>query len=109
MGGAWRDPDLKPIPPARGIMGQYGDRELGVPLIVDILAQHGLAGTFFVEPFNDELGYPNQTEPICSYLLDHNQDVQLHIHPNHKHFGQYKASLPYRKTDNFPHGRKRLG
>lgn len=100
MGGAWQYPDLKPIPPARGIMGQYGNRELGVPLIVDILAQHSLAATFFVEPFNDELGHPNQTEPICSYLLDRNQDVQLHIHPNHKHYGQYKASLPYQKTDN---------
>ena len=58
MGGAWRDPALRPIPPSRGMMGRYGDRELGIPLIVDILTQHGLTGTFFVEPFNDELGYP---------------------------------------------------
>ena len=28
MGGAWHDPGLDPIPPARGMMGRYGDREL---------------------------------------------------------------------------------
>ena len=31
----------------------------------------------------DEQGYPGEGERICHYLLDHGQDVQLHIHPNH--------------------------
>jgi len=101
MGGAWADPALKPVPPSRGIMGQFGLRSFGVPLIVDILNRHNLSATFFVEPFNDELGHPGQTEPVCHFLLDHNQDVQLHIHPCHKFYGQYQASLPYEKTDNF--------
>lgn len=100
MGGAWNDPALKPVPPSRGMMGQYGSRSFGLPLIVDILKQHGLSATFFVEPFNDELGHPGQTEPVCQYLLDRGQDVQLHIHPNHKHYGLFKTSLPHPRTDN---------
>ena len=100
MGGAWNDTSLKPVPPSRGIMGQYGHNSFGVPLIVDILNQHSLSATFFVDPFNDELGYPGQTKPVCDYLLDHAQDIQLHIHPNHKHYGLHKASQPYKWTDN---------
>jgi len=100
MGGAWNNPTLKPVPPSRAIMGHYGHDSFGVPLIVDILNQHNLNATFFVEPFNDELGYPGQTKSVCDYLLDHAQDVQLHIHPNHKHYGLHKASQPYKWTDN---------
>jgi hypothetical protein len=82
------------------MMGQYGDQFFGVPLIVEILKRNILAATFFMEPFNDELGHPGQTEPVCQYLLDHGQDVQLHIHPNHKHYGLSRASLPHPQTDN---------
>ena len=101
MGGAWSGrPELKPIPPSLGMMGQYGGKQLGLPLIVDILEAHGLAATFFLEPFNDELGYPGQTEPVCKYLMDRGQDVQLHVHPNHVHYGRHVADLPYKRTDN---------
>ena len=100
MGGAWRDERLKPIPPSRGMMGRYGERQLGLPWIVDILAEHGLAATFFLDSFNDELGYPGQTEPVCRYLLDRGQDVQLHIHPNHKTYGRHIAGQSCRRTDN---------
>ena len=55
MGGAWQDPDARPVPPARGIMGQFGRRRMGLPLIAEILDDNGLAATFFVDPFNDEL------------------------------------------------------
>ncbi len=84
MGGAWRDPSLKPVPPERGIWGKFGRRELGLPLIVDILNRNDLAATFFVDPFMDEQGYHGEGEGICRYLLDHGQDVQLHIHPGHE-------------------------
>lgn len=99
MGGAWGNDAVKPVPPSRGMMGRYGESELGVPLITRILEDNGLTGTFFVEPFNDELGHPGQTEGVCEFLLDHGQDVQLHIHPNHKHYGLHKAGLPFTRTD----------
>ncbi|MBW2092683.1 MAG: polysaccharide deacetylase family protein [Deltaproteobacteria bacterium] len=99
MGGAWADPSLKPIPPRLGMMGEYNGRFLGIPLICDILERYGLKATFFVEPFNDELGYPGETEPVCRYLVDRGQDVQLHIHPNHYHYGLHRAGKPHPKTD----------
>jgi hypothetical protein len=99
MGGAWGNPALRPVPPARAMMGEYGPRRLGVPLICDILNRSGLAATFFIETFAEEQGNPNQTEPVCQHLLDHGQDVQLHIHPNHRHYGLHRRGLPYPFTD----------
>ena len=87
MGGAWGDPALKPVSPSRTVMGRYGNRELGLPLITDVLKRNGLAATFFVEAFMAEQGYDGWGERICAYLLARGQDVQLHIHPNHNHFG----------------------
>lgn len=87
MGGAWGDPRLKPVPPSRGVWGEYGLQRLGLPWIVEILQQHQLAATHFVEAFMEEQGYPGGGERICQYLLEHDQDVQLHIHPNHRHYG----------------------
>jgi len=97
MGGAWNDVSLKPIPPRLGMMGEYGNPVLGIPLICDVLERHGLRATFFVEPFNDELGYPGETEPVCRYLIERGQDVQLHVHPNHWHYGlkQQGRSFPF--------------
>jgi hypothetical protein len=99
MGGAWGGTGLKPIPPSRGMMGIYGKKAFGLPLICDILNRHQLKATFFLEPFNDELGYPGETEPICAFLMDRGQDVQLHIHPGHVNYGYHVAGKPFIKTD----------
>jgi len=98
MGGAW-DGVSRPVPPARGMMGAYGKRRLGIPLICEILTRHGLAGTFFLEPFNDELGHEGQTQPVCEYLLQRGQDIQLHVHPNRRNYARFKAGLPHKRTD----------
>jgi hypothetical protein len=99
MVGAWQNPHLKPVSPRLGMMGEYGDKRYGIPLICDILRQRDLKATFFVEPFNDELGYPGETEPVVHHLVEQGQDVQLHIHPNHIHYGQQQAGQTYVQTD----------
>lgn len=99
MGGAWGT-DLEPVTPERAIWGRYGHKQLGLPLITDILNDSDLSATFFVDPFVDEQGYPGEMEPVCKFLLDRRQDVQLHIHPNHQHYGLHKAGLEYKRTDN---------
>ena len=99
MGGAWGDPALRPVSPERTMMGRYGPRQLGLPLIVDILRRSGLAGTFFVEAFGDELGYPGQTRQVCECLLAAGQDVQLHVHPGHHQYGLYLRGLPHPRSD----------
>ena len=100
MGGAWRREDLEPIDASRGIMGEYGGRRLGLPLICEILQDAGLAATFFVEPFLDEQGHPGQMEPVCHFLRERGQDVQLHVHPNHWSYGLHKQGKPFHYTDN---------
>lgn len=99
MGGAWQNPNLKPVPPRLGMMGEYGNRSFSIPLICDILDRYNLKATFFLETFNDELGYPGETEPVCRFLVENGQDIQLHIHPNHVHYGLHVAGKPYTRTD----------
>lgn len=99
MGGAWGNPHLKPISPRQGMIGEYDGKKLGIPLICDILSRNDLKATFFLEPFNDDLGWPGETEPVARYLVAHGQDVQLHVHPNHVHYGLHKAGKPFKKTD----------
>ena len=101
MGGAWENPQLKPVPPDRAVWGRYGGSELGIGLITDILQQHGLSATFFLEAFMAEQGYPDAAEPICKFLLDRNQDVQLHIHPWYKNFWLNQQDKPFHETDQF--------
>ena len=48
----------------------------------------------------EDQGHPGEGERICQYLLDHGQDVQLHIHPNHWHYGLKQRGLPAPFTDN---------
>ena len=99
MGGAWGEADLKPVPPERAVMGRYGDKEYGLPFITDILLKNGLAGTFFVEAFMAEQGYPGKGEAICRYLLDRSQDVQLHIHPCHTYYDLMLKGCEYISSD----------
>ena len=100
MGGAWGDPTLRPVAPSRGVWGEFGSQKLGLPLIVEILEQHGLAATFFVEAFMEEQGHPGAGESICQYLLGRGQDAQLHVHPNHRHYGLKQRGQLAPFTDN---------
>jgi len=101
MGGAFEDPARRPVPPARAIMGDYGGRQMGIPLITDILSASRLPATFFLEPFIEEQGYPGEAEPIAKYLAARGQDVQLHIHPCYSFYALHRRGLPYPRTDNF--------
>src|SRR5438105_4947172 len=49
MGGAWDNPQLEPVAPERAILGKIGAQYYGTPLIMDILEESGLRGTFFIE------------------------------------------------------------
>jgi peptidoglycan/xylan/chitin deacetylase (PgdA/CDA1 family) len=101
MGGAWYDPALKPVPPSRAMTGRFGRRELGCPLIVDILRESGLGATFFVDPFVAEQGWPGEAAPVVERLVRDGQDVQLHAHPVHVQYGLRQAGRSHRLTDDF--------
>jgi len=99
MGGAWQNPSLAPVSPERAIWGRYGEKEYGIPLMIAYLSRHGLGGTFFVEAFLEEQGFPGEGKKICDYILKHGHDVQLHIHPCHPFYPLYKQGKPYPPTD----------
>jgi len=101
MGGAWQNLALRPVPPARAMMGEYGGQPLGVPRIAAILQAHGLTASFFIETFAEEQGNPGETKRVCEYLLKHGQDIQLHIHPWHRFYGLRRGGIPAPLTDAF--------
>jgi hypothetical protein len=75
------------LQPARGYdVRMWGrlrnqSRLLGVPLIVDELAEAGLEATFFVEPFGSSFFGEEGLAEVCGFLRTHGHDVQLHAHP----------------------------
>jgi len=87
IGGAFAKPDkLRPVGADKRIYGQIGNREFGIPLIIDILNKHNLKATFFVEPFCSFYFGEKIIKEICHYILNRGHDVQLHLHPNYQIF-----------------------
>ena len=87
IGGAFTKPDkLRPVGADKRIYGQIGNREFGIPLIIDILNKHNLKATFFVEPFCSFYFGEKIIKEICHYILNRGHDVQLHLHPNYQIF-----------------------
>ncbi len=55
---------------------------LGIEWIVAELEKFGQQATFFTETLSAEVFGRHGLSEVCSYLLRHGQDVQLHLHPN---------------------------
>ncbi len=78
----WSDLDRK-FPDAfrRYVYGRSRHGDCALPLTLRILQDHGLRGTFFVEPlFAMRFGLEPLRE-VVGLLLSAKQDVQLHLHP----------------------------
>lgn len=86
IGGAFRDPNLKPVGNDRRIFGRIGDKEYGIPLIMDIADRYGIPLTFFVEVLNKYYFGEEESRKVCKYIIDRGHDVQLHLHPNYLNF-----------------------
>jgi len=86
IGGAFGDPNLKPVGNEKRIFGLIGNKQYGIPLIMDIADRYGIPITFFVEVFNKYFFGAEETREVCNYILNRNHDIQLHIHPNYLNF-----------------------
>lgn len=95
MGGAWRDPALRPVPADRHVFCRIDGQDYGVPLLVRIMARYGFRATYFVETLATRCLGDADTRSVFDFLLRENQDVQLHIHPTYHY---YAESLEARKT-----------
>jgi hypothetical protein len=81
MGGAWDTPQAEPVPPERAILGRIGTQFYGTPLIMDILEQHGLRGTFFIEMLATHVVPEQQLADAYGEIVRRGHDPQLHLHP----------------------------
>jgi len=86
IGGAFQNPNLKPVGKERRIYGRIGNKFYGIPLIMDIADRYGIRLTFFVEIFNKYYFGENESRNVCEYILRRNHDIQLHLHPNYLNF-----------------------
>ena len=99
MGGAWRNPEWKPLPLDVTVFGQIGSQRYGIPLLMDIFEEYGFRGTFFVEVF---CSYLQGKEPVASVLemvQKRGHDAQLHLHPVQRFYRDFQAGQPRREVD----------
>lgn len=86
IGGAFREPKLKPVGNEKRIYGKIGDKYYGIPLIMDIADSYNIPVTFFVEVLNKYYFGEKESKEVCQYILGRGHDVQLHLHPNYLNF-----------------------
>lgn len=78
----WDDIDKK-FPDAfrKYVIGPTSRGNFGLPYQLKVLSDHGLRGTFFVEPlFSTRFG-SQALEEIVGLIRDGDQEIQLHLHP----------------------------
>jgi hypothetical protein len=98
IGGAWQN-GASPLPLGPTVFGEVGGRRYGVTLIMDILQQHGFAGTFFMEVF---CAYHLRMDAVAKAfrcIQRRGHDVQLHLHPVHRFYWEYVNGGPRREKD----------
>lgn len=80
--GGWENLDAKfPASFVRYVYGRSRHGEYALPKTLEILAENGLHGVFFVEPLFAARFGQTHLERIVDLIRDHDQEVQLHLHP----------------------------
>jgi len=98
MGGAWNNAG-PPLPLARTVFGEARSGTYGVPLIMDILEEHGFAATFFIEVFcSYNLGL-DEVGKVFDCIQRRGHDAQLHLHPVYRFYWEYLNGRPRREKD----------
>ncbi len=94
MGGAWDSPTREPVGPDRAILGRTGARRYGTPLIMDLLEEHDLRATFFVEVFASAVVGDTALADAYREIIRRGHDAQLHLHPVFRYYAGRKRGLP---------------
>jgi hypothetical protein len=109
MGGAWSNPERRPVPAPRHVFCRIGGRPFGIPLIVDLMARYGFRATYFVETLATRVLGESDTASIFDYLLRYGQDVQLHVHPNFRYYAEFRQAQAEGRPYQVPHPSDLLG
>jgi len=88
MAGAWSHPERRPLTADRHIFCRIGEEDYGIGLITRVLSEHGFRATHFVETLATLVNGEDDSKRVFDYLLEHNQDVQLHVHPTYRDYSQ---------------------
>jgi hypothetical protein len=86
MGGAWRDPDRRPLTANEHIFCRIQGQDHGIGLITRMLSDYGFRATHFVETLMALVNGDREMGSVFDFLLKHDQDVQLHIHPTYRFY-----------------------
>jgi hypothetical protein len=90
MGGAWRCPEKRPLPASRHVFCKNEKEAYGIPLIADELGRYNMQATFFCEMLATHVLGEEDTRSVTDFLLNANQDVQLHVHPVYRYYYDFK-------------------
>lgn len=88
MGGAWQDSALRPVPAERRIFCRMQGRDHGIGWQCERLRERGLKATFFCEVLSSLVLGEEDSRSYLEFLLEQDQDVQLHAHPNFYFFAE---------------------
>ncbi len=75
------------------ILGKLNGKEIGIPLIMQLLEDRGMRGVFFIDmPFVYIIGESKFRE-IIDLILDRGHDVQVHLHPGGLSYSENKTLI----------------
>ncbi len=86
IGGAFANPNLKPVGNDRRIFYRAGGKDFGISMIMDTGDHFGIRISFFLETLNKYYFGEKETREVCQYIVNRGHDVQLHLHPNFLNF-----------------------
>ena len=90
MGDAWSNPDYEPVGPERAVLGRIDGASYGTPLIMDILEEHALRGTFFIEVLAGTVLGERVLAEAYESVLRRGHDAQLHAHPVYRYYAKVR-------------------
>lgn len=98
IGGAW-DTAGPALPLGPTVFGESGSRQYGIPLIMNLLEEHGFRGTFFVEVFCSYHLGADEVARVFECIRERGHDFQLHLHPVHRFYWEFTQGGPRRERD----------
>jgi len=86
IGGAFREPSLRPVGLEKRIFGKVGEKEFGIRFLMKVAESYGLRLSFFLEALSHIYFGLDPIRETVEAILTRSHDVQLHIHPNYQNF-----------------------
>ena len=80
-----------PVPIEDRILGLQGGQQYGIGLMMDMLEQHGMKATFFVNAYLDSAYPDDEVRKIVQSIVARGHDVEFHSHEEFRCFKICKA------------------